>query len=308
MEPGSQTESRGPGQGALPISGHQRLATFSLRSTSPPRAPHTQAKRTNVTVGEYIDAATAESDLSAATIYQYARSFRLIVAGVMGIKGTKKRFDYSTGGNRLWLEKINTVQLAAVTPQKVSEWKKKFIAAAGSDVIARRRATVSCNSFVRQAKSLFSKRNVLDKLKSVELPAVLPFTGVSIEPRADSRFYGCGVDAHELLHAAVDELGTNRPEELKAFLLALVLGLRRREADLLEWDTFDFVAGTLHIRPTEFYNLKTEESAAVLPVEPEILALFRAWRAKAKSKFVIESNREPKTVNYTWYRAEPVVQ
>jgi hypothetical protein len=41
-------------------------------------------------------------------------------------------------------------------------------------------------------------------------------------------------------------------------------------------------------------------------IEPEILSLFRAWRAKATSGFVIESNREPKAVNYTWYRAEPV--
>ena len=262
------------------------------------------ARRANITVGEYIEAAAAESRLAPETIYQYARSFRRIVADAMGIKGTKRRFDYRGGGNRQWIEKINAVHLAAVTPEKITAWKKKFIAAAGSDVIARRRATVSCNSFVRQAKALFSKRNVLDKLKSVELPAVLPFDGVSVERRTDTKFYGCGVDAHQLLRDAVAELGTDRAEELKAFLLALVLGLRRREADMLQWDSFDFTTGTLRVKPNAWYKLKTNESAAVLPVDPEILALFRAWKAKAKSGFVIESNLEPKAVSYQWYRCE----
>ena len=58
--------------------------------------------------------------------------------------------------------------------------------------------------------------------------------------------------------------------------------------------------------PTRWYQLKTNESAAVLPVEPEILALFRGWRAIAKSDFVIESAREPKAVDYQWYRCESV--
>jgi integrase len=134
------------------------------------------------------------------------------------------------------------------------------------------------------------------------LPAPLPFDGVSIEGRTDTRFFGCGVDARSLLRDAAAELGHDRPEEFKAFLLALVLGLRRREADLLQWDSFNFVTGTLHIRPTKWYALKTRESASTLPIEPQFLALFRAWRAKAKSEFVIESDRLPKSVSYQWYR------
>lgn len=80
-------------------------------------------------------------------------------------------------------------------------------ARAGNDVIARRRATVSSNSTLRQARALFCKRTVLDKLKGVQLPEVLPFAGVSVERRTDTKFYGCGVDPHELLRAAVAELG-----------------------------------------------------------------------------------------------------
>jgi integrase len=262
--------------------------------------------KTDITVGEFIAAAQNESHLAPTTIGPYARAFRRIVADIFGIKGGKQKFDYRNGGNREWLGRVHSVPLAEVTPEKISEWKRKFILAAGHDVIAKRRATASCNSFLRQARALFSRSHVLSRLKSVQLPGVLPFDGVSVERRTDTKFYGCGVDPRALLRVAVTELGPDHTEELKAFLLALVLGLRRREADLLEWQSFDFAAGTLRVMPTKWYQLKTNESAAVLPVEPEILELFRGWRAKAKSGFVIESDREPKLVNYQWYRCEAV--
>jgi hypothetical protein len=69
------------------------------------------------------------------------------------------------------------------------------------------------------------------------------------------------------------------------------------------------VAGTLRILPTQWHALKTHESAAELPVEPEILELFRGWRARATGPFVIESDRPPqpsRPVDYDYYRAKPV--
>src|SRR6516165_3437695 len=69
-----------------------------------------------------------------------------------------------------------------------------------------------------------------------------------------------------------------------------------REIDLLEWQSFDFAAGTLRIMPTKWYQLKTNESASELPVEPEILELFRGWRARAIGEFVLESDRPPRAL------------
>jgi hypothetical protein len=91
-------------------------------------------------------------------------------------------------------------------------------------------------------------------------------------------------------------------------LLGLTVGLHRKEIDLLEWPSFDFVAGTLRIAPTKWYALKTNESAAEVPVEPEILELFRGWRAKATGQFVIESDRRPvpaRPIDHEYYRCEP---
>jgi integrase len=267
---------------------------------------HGVASKTDITVGEFIAAACAEGNLKEATVGHYARAFRRIVADIFDIQGGNERFDYRNGGNQEWLKRVHAVRLSQVTRERIAEWKRRFIAAAGTDVLKRRRTTTSCNSFIRQARALFSRRHVLDRLKSIQVPDSLPFDGVTVERRTDTKFYGCGVDPHQLLRDAVQELSSDRTEELKAFLLALVLGLRRREADLLEWQSFDFQAGTLRVMPTRWYQLKTNESAAVLPVEPEILALFREWRAHATSDFVIESPRAPKAVNYQWYRCEEV--
>jgi integrase len=232
--------------------------------------------------------------------------FRRIVSDVMKIKGTRKRFDYHNGGRTLWLKKVHAVPLADIMPEKIRAWKKAFIDRAGKNELLRRRYTISANSFCRQARALFGQRTVLAKLSGVELPAVLPFAGVTVE-RTTSKFYGCGVEPRTLLRDALKELvGPERQEELKAFLLALVLGLRRKEADLVEWSSFDFEASTLRLEPTKWLRLKTQESAALLPIEPEFLALFRAWRAKARSEFVIESETPPRSVSYQWYRCQEV--
>ncbi|HET9373893.1 MAG TPA: tyrosine-type recombinase/integrase [Chthoniobacterales bacterium] len=269
------------------------------RTKEAPPAP------TTLTLGQYLDAVRIQTELQPGTIEGYAKKLRQVVAEIMSIKTRKPRFDYRKCGYQEWINAVHAVPLASITPDKVREWKKRFIDSAGKDEIKRRSRTVSCNSMLRQARSLFSRRNVLDKLK-IQLPTPLPFEGVNVERRTDTKFYGCGVDPQTLLRDAAAELGTNRSEEFKAFLLALVLGLRRREADLLEWESFDFRAGTLRIQPTQWYKLKTNESAAVLPVEPEILALFRGWRAKTSRQFVIESERAPKGVSYQWYRCQEV--
>jgi integrase len=278
----------------------------SPKPTLPEKSPD---KKSNVTVGEFLVAVLAESDLSRKTFDGYATQLRSIVSEVCSIAKTRARHDYRKGGMAKWRAAIDAVPLAEVTPDRIRAWKRWYIDQAGRDEIRRRRYTVTVNSYVRQARALFSKRKVLAKLRSIQLPDVLPFDGVALDPRTDTKFYGCGIEPLALLRAAMTELGDDdHREELKAFLLAITLGLRRREVDMLEWRSFDFVTATLRIVPTKWYALKTNESAAELPVEPEILELFRGWRAGATSEFVIESDREPKSVDYQHYRCEETFQ
>jgi integrase len=259
-------------------------------------------KSHGVTVGDFLTAARNESDLKHQTFDDYARCLRFIVSEIRAMTKTRSRHDYRNGGRKAWAASVDAMPLGELTPDKIRAWKRAYVERAGHDELLRRRYTVSCNSYLRRARALFSKSKVISKLRTVKLPAVLPFDDVELERRSDTKFYGCGVDAVTLLRSAVDELADDHVEELKVFLLALTLGLRRREIDMLEWRSFDFVAGTLRIMPTKWYQLKTPESASELPVEPEILELFRGWRARASSEFVLESERSPKSVSYQHYR------
>jgi integrase len=268
------------------------------------------AAKTSVTIGEYLAAVRAESELKHKTITDYEGCLRLIVSEVLAMgKGNRRRQkDRYRGGHKTWIADVDATPLEAVTPERVRAWKKDYVNRAGRDELARRRMVVNVNSYLRRARALFSKRKVLGKLRSVQLPVILPFDGVELEPRTDTKFYGAGAEPITLLRAAINELSDDHVEELKAFLLGINMGLRRKEIDLLEWQSFDFVAGTVRILPTRWYALKTNESAAELPVEPEILELFRGWRARATGHFVIESDRAPipaHPVDYEYYRCEP---
>jgi len=72
-----------------------------------------------------------------------------------GLSEDKQKYDYRQGGLSKWLAKIHAVKLAELTPARVQEWKRSFLAAAGTDPLALRRARISVNSLLRQARSLF---------------------------------------------------------------------------------------------------------------------------------------------------------
>ena len=83
------------------------------------------------------------------------------------------------------------------------------------------------------------------------------------------------VRAVELTQLARKELEEAAPESYKIFLLAVSVGLRRKEIDLLEWSSFRWDNCLIRIQPTEWFHRKSEESLADLPVEPEVMELFR---------------------------------
>jgi len=89
-------------------------------------------------------------------------------------------------------------------------------------------------------------------------------------------------------------------------LLALTAGLRAHEIDLLEWDAFDWTANTLTIQPTRYYQPKSEYSLGTIDLEPELVEIFRGFRARANSSLVIESSLPPKSgLRYDYYRCRP---
>jgi integrase len=132
-----------------------------------------------------------------------------------------------------------------------------------------------------------------------------PFAKIKLDSAQDMRFKG-GIDATALVKAAVNQLGSDRNSEvLKAFILSLACGLRRSEADKLEWDAVDFDRAILHIGPTKFLQPKSEKSIGDIDLDSATIALLRGFYAKRKSNFVLESETAPRmATGYSHYRAQ----
>src|SRR5258707_548066 len=165
---------------------------------------------------------------------------------------------------------------------------------------ARRRCRF--NSFMRRARSLFAA-DILRHL-AIELPEPRPFAGVAFEPRQSLK-YRSNFDVLELIKEARSDLAESDPELFKIFLLAVMVGLRRKEIDLLEWPSFKRETVVIRIEPTHHFHPKSEDSIGDVPVDKELMEIFRGYRARAKSDFVIESAREPKAgLIYDYYRCQ----
>ena len=82
-------------------------------------------------------------------------------------------------------------------------------------------------------------------------------------------------------------------------VLCLWGGLRRKEADTLAWAQIDFAAGQLHIRRTEYFEPKTEESQHVVDLAPAVLDILRGFNVRLDSSSKPDHSGRVQTRNAT---------
>jgi integrase len=250
------------------------------------------------TVGDFLEQVQSVWSGKPKTLGDYIRAFRTIVTDVFKIDGGTSKFDYRTGGRKSWLQKVDRIRLRDITPDKIQKWKVEFLKRAGSNPAKRRSASISANSLLRQAKSLFAPGIV--KFIKADISAS-PFEGVQFEPRQSMR-YQSSFDLEKLIRDAQEELPR---EQFKIFLLAIMAGLRRNEIDKLEWTAFDWERGVISIRATSYFSPKSEDSTGDVEVDPEVMELFRGYQASATGHFVIESRVFPRpSAGYSHYRCQ----
>jgi integrase len=260
--------------------------------------PEMQRKAVSV-VGDFLSELRGHWSGKPKTFEDYCRSFRTILSQIFGVKGGREKFDYVNGGRDAWVAKIDRIKLADVTPDKVNKWRIAFVKKVGENRVKQRRARITCNSLMRQAKSLFSADLLVHV--ATHKPDKLPFDGVAFYERESMRYHST-LDFEALIQDAVRELPQ---EQLKIFLLATMAGLRRNEIDKLQWQAFRWTPGVIRIEPTEHFTPKTTDSGGDVPIDKELLALFRGWHAKATGSFVIEADAEPREgATYAHYRAQ----
>ena len=260
--------------------------------------------KTHATVGQFLEELERKALLKPKTLESYCVAFRRILSDAFKIEGGNERFDYRTGGRERWIEKVHAIVLAEVTPARIAEWKREYLARAGLSPIKQRAARTSVNSFLRQAKSLFAPKLLKHIEGRLELPSPLPFEGVDFEKRQSMR-YRSGFDVSKLIETAQAELASAWPQQFKIFLLATFAGLRRGEIDLLEWSSFRWDSGLIRIEATKWFHPKSEDSLGDVELDAQVLELFRGYHARARGSFVIESRNEPRPeATFEHYRCQ----
>lgn len=261
------------------------LATHKAPKLAPQAHTVPAAAVAPVTVGQVIEAATRLSSARPESKEFYAVALRRIVAGVFSIEGGYKHGPMAAHFAE-WRAKVDAVPFAELTPARVLAWKNRYLEKA--TLAGKDSAAVSVNSFLANARSLFSRKVLPFLRQELDLPSPLFFEGIIREKQPSPR-YRSRIDAAELLRAAQEELATADPESFKVLLLCLVFGLRRSEADTLLWSQFDFDRRLLRIEDTEARRLKSRDSAGDVDMDPETCAIFRGFHARAKDRrFVLE--------------------
>ena len=261
--------------------------------------PQPVKTETVATVGKWIEAARKVSSANSSTFNCYGASLRKIVGDIVCVDRTKNRFGPGKeGGAAGYRAKIDVVGLDVLTFTAVQKWRIAYVAQAKNPAQKQSRET-SCNSTIRQARSLFTKEIVYN-LKELLLPALPPFEiPPEIKPEKGKKNpllfkkhntkYSSRIDAKTLLQAAHADLYEKDPPAFLAVRLALSAGLRRGEIDSLCWHQVDFKRELIRIESTEAASLKTRDSQAEVPVDPQVAAIFQDLRKQATGQFVIEA-------------------
>jgi len=278
--------------------------------------PEGEAAKLNTTVGDFLAAVRDTNRFRVRTFLNYQSALRIITAEALGVKADKgaSKFDYRSGGGAesgqaRWVAKIDARRLEEISPDKVTDWKRQRVARAGHSPAAVASARRTVNSYIRCARSLFAP-SLLREIKGLTMPAVLPFAGVELEETGSTK-YVSKINARTLIAAARRELKGADAEAYKAFLLGLFVGMRKAEIDLLEWRMIDFAGKSIRLEQTEWLHLKTQDSAADITVDAQVIAELRALvpaptdAPATWSQFVLTSTRPPRPESpRPYYRCE----
>jgi integrase len=264
--------------------------------------PETVAKVDSPTVAEFFAEVRLKAGLRSRTLAGYERKFRKIVADIRGIRSDGRKFDQWQGGHDAWLAQVERTKLHEITPERIQAWKLAYLSRVAGDPVREKAARNTVNSFIRNARSLFSE-SILKHLTGITVPRPTPFTDVALE-RGGSMKYHSEINPRVLWEAARRDLSEQFPAQFMIFILALGAGLRRNEIDKMEWSWIDWENAVIRVKPTRYFQPKTDESEADVEVSKDLLELIRPYMCRATDAFVVPGNRPRLTPTYDSYRCD----
>jgi len=268
------------------------------------------AEKNALTVGEYIaEVESLATEQSPRTVHDYGKCLRLILSEILESEGTKPT-----------KERVSAIPLEMVTDRRVERWKASRVQKVRGNPQKEKTAKITANTILRQAKALFGKK-LLPVLRKAEipLPNPLPLSGVNFFKEDTSAKFKRKIEPEALIAAAVGKLDAPQGEDEErsdyearrqcylAFILVFATGLRKSEADMLEWDSVNFTANELTVETTQYFKPKTDASEQSVSLDPETLEILRSFRAQyPNDRFLLRSKRKAKvSTTYSYYRADP---
>ncbi|MCA9450478.1 MAG: tyrosine-type recombinase/integrase, partial [Candidatus Omnitrophica bacterium] len=273
-----------------------------------------KASGETTSIGAYLNAVTElATDQRPRTLESYAGCVRRIAGDILARKG-----------GRASREKVEALPLQFLSNAEIERWKADRIRACGGNPIKEDATRITANSILRSCRAIFGRklltegrREVLKKA-GLLLPDPLPFSKCLLFEEDTSGKFSHDVGVEALMAAAVKELGAesregesgvervDRRQRFVAFLLVFAAGLRKSEADALEWNGIDLEGGTLTVRTTEFFRPKTKASQRPVRLDPDVVEMLRRFRAENREdQFVLKGSGLPKPGSkYAYYRCE----
>jgi integrase len=291
--------------------------TTTVNELAPQLVPLADIGSDSATVGGFLAEVERTGNLKPQTFRYYALCLRQFAAYVQGVKSDTSRFDYHKGGATAWRQQVNAIPLLALTPAAVADYKMMRLKRAGSDPLRKLEVNRSFNSWLRNAKSLFSEAIICQPNFRVKVPKfkvpdgqrgereVYWFEAVSFERPGSMKFQSPpGVTYEGLVAKARHELRASTPESYKLFLLCLCAGLRRGEADVCLWTQLNGDDNSIRIEANKYIEPK-HGSGGTVYVDPALMQELLSFKEPGQNSFVVESRLEWKSTTYRRYRCEP---
>ncbi|HHY84912.1 MAG TPA: site-specific integrase [Verrucomicrobia bacterium] len=254
-----------------------------------------------VTVGDWFEAVEDLRMHRPKTLRNYKAALRTIVSGILHVRDDGSRFDYRSHGVIEWRNRIDATRLSRIDAASVVRWQREFVARAGSSPASIASARRTANSYVRQARALFS--NDVCREVGLDIPEPRPFADVPMMEGGSTRYIS-KINVADLVSAAKAELRRQDPEAYKAWLLTFFGALRKQEADLLEWRQVDWSKGGLRIEATEWFTPKTESSTGLVCLDPPVMAELKRLKSESDGDFVLVGAQPRPESDRQFYRAE----
>ena len=221
--------------------------------------------------GEFFQAIRDHSTMEKSTLEIYIGKCRTLIGEIFKIPKPASVHYAKSEAKQKWTRKVEGIQIRRLKAQHVQRWKKRRIDMASTPA-ANQRARATINSILRNSKSLFSSRiqRLLDEVFP-NFPWSNPITECDFEKVRPQKYRSCleengGIEL--LIKAADRDLRPEVPEleienlresaeatrfaiskhqQYKILLLALGVGLRRKEIDTLRWQQLDFSNNRIRI-------------------------------------------------------------